>query len=566
MESIRILRKKLGAGAHGVVYAGLDESTGRLVAVKEIPCVDQTSCLPDETEPEMGRRAHAASFSFHATENITAKAIRNEISLLRQFHHPNLVQYYGVRSGANGVQVVMEFVGGGSLAQLLKRCGGQLGEGVARVYIRDVLLGLQYLHDTLRICHRDVKPGNILLTEGGHCKLTDFGVAKAIHDAEGPHAAFLHTTVGTPWYMAPEVIGEDVVDSAEDAPTATTDSAEATPFFIDATGQVRAAVETVAPSSAASSHSGSSSSCCSSSCTSQGGRYDPLRLLHSTLPPSPAGYTTSADIWSVGVTLFEMVSGKRPFGAHVTHPTAVLFNVVRNAGRPPQLPPGCPASPELQHFLDLCFVYDKTLRPSARELLRHRWMTGVGGPPPGASTAASPSPLSSSSVLSPHFSPKATGAKMKSQSSTPSAPVGTSRKVARQTAWAGVQPAAAQPLDALDLVPPVAHGRKEAPTASSPRDAVASTRSTPRALPSSGLPHLSPLQRSRPSPTASPRSTPALPATVLASLTASTSNSVNDARKQGGTADLPSPLRLMDDGFYTADGCYVDVPSPPTSS
>lgn len=61
----------------------------------------------------------------------------------------------------------------------------------------DILDGLIYLHNVLHVCHRDIKPGNVLLTSDGQCKLTDFGVSKLLMDHSGK-MAFMHTTIGTP--------------------------------------------------------------------------------------------------------------------------------------------------------------------------------------------------------------------------------------------------------------------------------------------------------------------------------------------------------------------------------
>ncbi|EPY22167.1 protein kinase [Angomonas deanei] len=244
-------------------------------------------------------------------------------------HHPNLVLYHGARRCAVGVQIVMEYVGGGSLEQLLKQCG-TVKESVAQRYTRDILSGLEYLHETAEVCHRDVKPGNILLTPEGRCKLTDFGTAAVLNKED-----FMQTTVGTPWYMSPEVISggsEDITDG-EDA-----------------------------------------------------SYYNPLRGIkheHSSTNPSK-GYTTRADIWSLGVTLYEMLTGHRPYGGNQKNQAAIMFSIVREAVQPPVFPPEVSLSPSVMSFIRLCLVYDHRLRPSAKELLQHPWI--AAGTTPTSST------------------------------------------------------------------------------------------------------------------------------------------------------------------------------------
>uniref|UniRef100_A0A0A9YYG5 Protein kinase byr1 n=1 Tax=Lygus hesperus TaxID=30085 RepID=A0A0A9YYG5_LYGHE len=132
-----------------------------------------------------------------------ASSIVQEIKVLSQAHHPNLVQYYGARRSATGVELLMEYVSGGSLEQLLEACG-PIREAVAQRYICDLLDGLIYLHNVMHVCHRDIKPGNVLLTSDGRCKLTDFGVSKMLssHNDEDEEElnenTFMHTVVGTP--------------------------------------------------------------------------------------------------------------------------------------------------------------------------------------------------------------------------------------------------------------------------------------------------------------------------------------------------------------------------------
>ncbi|CUG92290.1 protein kinase, putative, partial [Bodo saltans] len=141
------------------------------------------------------------------------RAIQNEVELLeRAARHDHIVSYYGsmITAEHHKLALVMEYVSGGSLASIVRRQKG-LRDSVIRAYGRDVLLGLQYLHEVCRMCHRDIKPDNILVTPEGRCKLADFGASRALE-----RTALLKTCVGTPYYMAPEVVqGEGYDESAD---------------------------------------------------------------------------------------------------------------------------------------------------------------------------------------------------------------------------------------------------------------------------------------------------------------------------------------------------------------
>eukprot|EP00672_Neobodo_designis_P007611 CAMPEP_0174856220 /NCGR_PEP_ID=MMETSP1114-20130205/35353_1 /TAXON_ID=312471 /ORGANISM="Neobodo designis, Strain CCAP 1951/1" /LENGTH=414 /DNA_ID=CAMNT_0016091005 /DNA_START=24 /DNA_END=1264 /DNA_ORIENTATION=+ len=186
----------LGTGAFGAVYLGLDTTTGAQVAVKEI-------ALEHETE----------------SDSLPTR-ILNEIAIMRSAKHPNVVKYIGARIGHSSrtgrvVQVVMELVAGGSLGALIRRVGA-LSENVAAMYIRDVVAGLIYLHDTLGIAHRDVKTDNVLVSPDGVCKLSDYGTCKAIATESGRGSELLTTCVGSPNFMAPEVAHGDTYGRAAD--------------------------------------------------------------------------------------------------------------------------------------------------------------------------------------------------------------------------------------------------------------------------------------------------------------------------------------------------------------
>ena len=129
--------------------------------------------------------------------------LKNEISMMSSLNHPCIVRYFGTEEDAECVWILMEYVSGGSLASILRKFG-PLNETLIRVYVRQILNGLIYLHDH-SIVHRDVKCANILLDLQGTCKLSDFGASKRIQTltSSKDQPASLQ---GTPWWMAPEVI------------------------------------------------------------------------------------------------------------------------------------------------------------------------------------------------------------------------------------------------------------------------------------------------------------------------------------------------------------------------
>jgi serine/threonine protein kinase len=109
--------------------------------------------------------------------------------------------------------IIMEYCEGGSMTDLIEASAGlSLPEDCVRAVCASIVLGLEYLHGTANVCHRDIKCGNVLLTSDGHVKLADFGVSAELRNT-------LHkrkTVVGSPYWMAPEVIRESHYDGRAD--------------------------------------------------------------------------------------------------------------------------------------------------------------------------------------------------------------------------------------------------------------------------------------------------------------------------------------------------------------
>ena len=211
-----------------------------------------------------------------------------EIELLNHLDHPNIVKYLATIKSKDYLNIVLEFVENGSLANTVAKFGS-LPESLIAIYIEQILQGLAFLH-MQGVVHRDIKGANILTTKQGTVKLADFGVATRMADRRTAEQSRHDDDVaGSPYWMAPEVIEMS--------------------------------------------------------------------------PPTPA-----ADVWSVGATIIELLTGKPPYFDLTA--MAALFRIVQDAC--PPLPQDM--SPALQDFLRQCFRKDAAARMTAKELLSHKWI------------------------------------------------------------------------------------------------------------------------------------------------------------------------------------------------
>ncbi|PON60717.1 cGMP-dependent kinase [Trema orientale] len=274
--------KPISRGAFGRVFLAKKRTTGDLFAIKVLKKAD------------MIRK--------NAVESILA-----ERDILISVRNPFVVRFFYSFTCRENLYLVMEYLNGGDLYSLLRNLGC-LEEDVARVYIAEVVLALEYLH-SLRVVHRDLKPDNLLIAHDGHIKLTDFGLSKV---------GLINSTDDL---SGPAVSGTSLM--AEDEPELSASERQ------QERRKERSAVGTP--------------------------DYLAPEILLGT------GHGTTADWWSVGVILFELIVGIPPFNAE--HPQTIFDNILNRKIPWPRVPEEM--SPEAQDLIDRLLTEDPDQRLGA---------------------------------------------------------------------------------------------------------------------------------------------------------------------------------------------------------
>eukprot|EP00727_Mastigamoeba_balamuthi_P004326 m51a1_g13891 putative protein serine threonine kinase (914) ;mRNA; f:674949-678016 len=250
------LESKIGRGAFAQVYKAFWAETSLHVAVKKFDT------------GQMSREV--------------IESVLMEVNLLGRLKHPNILRILGYHKENDNLYIMLDYAENGSLLKLRKELGSGFPEDIVCMYVEQVLRALVYLHES-GVVHRDLKAANILIMHNGDVKIADFGVAAVMGDADRHY-----TIVGSPYWMAPEVI-------------------------------------------------------------------------------NATGHGTPSDIWSLGCTIHELVTGEPPYFG--LNPMTAMFKIVQN---PAPIPTS--VSPMLKDFMERCFIKDPSRRPTAADLLGHRWL------------------------------------------------------------------------------------------------------------------------------------------------------------------------------------------------
>eukprot|EP00466_Bigelowiella_natans_P007261 jgi/Bigna1/40342/e_gw1.42.87.1 len=130
------------------------------------------------------------------------KGLKEELKILSGVSGPRTVKYFGSFIQSSKFFIAMEYCSAGSIMDLMNVCKMTLTESEISVVMKHALEGIAFLHNR-KVIHRDIKAANLLLSESGDCKLADFGVSKKMAHT----LATTKTMIGTPYWMAPEVVG-----------------------------------------------------------------------------------------------------------------------------------------------------------------------------------------------------------------------------------------------------------------------------------------------------------------------------------------------------------------------
>jgi len=194
--------KKIGEGSYGKVFVGRRIPDNSLIAIKEME-------LPFISRAELELKLDPCSEAHF-------KEVQREVQILRKLDHPNIVKFLGadLDSSSHVFRIFMEYVPGHSMSDHLKLFGKYSEESIKEIS-RQILHGLAYLHSQ-KVVHRDLKSGNILISDKGVPKLADFGSAKLSKSSIDKSMAVSGRYVGTPLFSPPELLIRSVYTHKSD--------------------------------------------------------------------------------------------------------------------------------------------------------------------------------------------------------------------------------------------------------------------------------------------------------------------------------------------------------------
>eukprot|EP00179_Madagascaria_erythrocladioides_P015018 CAMPEP_0198370858 /NCGR_PEP_ID=MMETSP1450-20131203/156933_1 /TAXON_ID=753684 ORGANISM="Madagascaria erythrocladiodes, Strain CCMP3234" /NCGR_SAMPLE_ID=MMETSP1450 /ASSEMBLY_ACC=CAM_ASM_001115 /LENGTH=370 /DNA_ID=CAMNT_0044078407 /DNA_START=26 /DNA_END=1134 /DNA_ORIENTATION=+ len=293
-EELYELVDLIATGSYGKVYTAKNNETGTTAAMKIISPED------DESVEEFVL----------------------EVSILKQLNHKNVTRHYGSYIKGDELFIVMELCNGGTVGDFPAVLNHGLKEAEVAQIVKGSLEGLAHMHEQ-KLIHRDIKGANILLDGKGEVKVADFGVSYQMH-----HGRRAKTFIGTPYWMAPEII-----DTKSGGP----------PY--DYKVDVWAIGIT---------------------CTFIGTPYWMAPEIIDTKSGGPP-YDYKVDVWAIGITCIELAEMNPPL--YEMNPMRALFEIPSRP--PPRLIDNGEWTPQFIEFVNLCCRKDPAKRPGAAEMLKH---------------------------------------------------------------------------------------------------------------------------------------------------------------------------------------------------
>ena len=339
----------LGRGAGSVeVVKALHFPSMRMVAVKKVPIDDQAklSQAIHELEQLMSNqvtiRERIADDSTRVDPDRSSR--KQGAREGGREYCPFIVSLYDAYKHQAQLRLVMEYMNGGSLQDLVEKGGSNDEELLAKIAY-NVLRGLHYLHSQGKI-HRDVKPGNLLINTKNFVKLADFGLAASLDKVKSQ-------TVGTNRYIPPELL--DSLMEEEEEEEKVEGGREGGVGGMAATGLGEGAATAAATAATAAAAAAAAAT-------------TPTATTSTPTPLTSSGrWSTKGDIWSFGLSLWAIAEGQRPF-VHVLDDEVLIAATVIDDPAPRVSES---FSPEFRDFVDRCLMKNPTERASAEALLQH---------------------------------------------------------------------------------------------------------------------------------------------------------------------------------------------------